>query len=188
MYRKVSSGIMRSSLFLPVVAVALGAVCLLLATACTPSRPAIRIYPMGEKASAGLIVYSLLESAWKTQLGEPSSPRLPRDRFLLLRLGVTNGGPNDADIPLTTLVSTEGKEYPELSDGGGVEDWLGLLRTLKSNETTFGWVLFDAPRGDYQLRVSDDAFDPADAKLALIQVPLRLEGQSIYLPESKKMR
>jgi len=162
--------------------------CCVLASACSPNRTVVRLYTMGEKADAGLIVYSVLESAWKTQLGEALSPRLPRDRFLLLRLGVTNGGPNEAAIPLTTLVSPEGKEYPELSDGAGVEDWLGVLRRLKSNETTFGWVLFDVPRGDYQLRVSDDAFDPADAKLALIQVPLRLEGKTDYLPQSAPNR
>jgi hypothetical protein len=137
---------------------------------------------MGEKADAGHIVYSVLESAWKTQLGEGHSLRLPHDRFLLLRLSVTNGGPDEAGIPLTTLVSPSGKEYPELTDGAGVEDWLGVLRRLKPNETTFGWALFDAPREDYQLRVSNDAFDPANAKLALIQVPLRLEGKTEYLP------
>ena len=87
------------------VSAALAAICGLLATACTPQRPAIRSYAMGEKAAAGLIVYSVLESVWRSQLGESHSPRLPRHRFLLLRLGVTNGGPSEAAIPLTTLVS-----------------------------------------------------------------------------------
>jgi hypothetical protein len=52
----------------------------------------------------------------------------------------------------------------------------------------FGWVAFDAPRGDYRLRVSDDAFDPADSKLALIELPLRMEAASEYLPDSRKNR
>jgi hypothetical protein len=179
---------MRPSSVHNLIRAALVVVCRLLASACSPTRTVVHLYAMGERADAGLIVYSVLESAWKTQLGEDHSPRLPRERFLLLRLGVTNGSPNEVAIPLTTLVSPEGKEYPELSDGAGVEDWLGVLRRLKSNETTFGWVLFDVPRGDYQLRVSDDAFDPADAKLALIQIPLRLEGKTDYLPRSEPNR
>lgn len=143
---------------------------------------------MGERAEAGLVVYNVLESTWKTQLGEALSARMPHDRFLLLRLSVTNGSAQEVSIPLTTLISADGREFAELSDGTGVDDWFGMLRRLKPNETTFGWVLFDAPRGDYQLRVSDDAFDPADAKLALIQIPLRLADKSDYLPESKPNR
>ena len=160
----------------------------LVSLACSSNRPAIRLYTMGERADAGLIVYNVLESSWRNQLGEAPTARLPHNRFLLLRLSVTNGGPQEASIPLTTLISPGGTEFTELSDGTGVDDWLGVLRRLKPNETTFGWVLFDAPRGDYQLRVSDDAFDPADAKLALIQIPLRLENKSEYLPESKPNR
>jgi hypothetical protein len=164
-----------------VCAVLAALLCLLL-SACSQDRPVIRTYAMGEKAEAGLIVYSVLEFAWRTQLGEAPNARLPRDRFLLLRLSVTNGSPHEVAVPLVTLVSMGGKEYPELTDGAGVEDWFGVLRRLEPNETAFGWVLFDAPRADYQLRVSDDAFDPADAKLALIQIPLRLEGKPDYLP------
>lgn len=164
------------------------AVSCLLASACAPDRALIRSYTIGERADAGLIIYTALEAAWKSQLGEPPAARMPQDRFLLVRLRVTNSSPHEASIPLTTLVAPSGKEYPELSDGEGVEEWLGVLRNLKPNETIYGWVLFDAPRGDYQLRVSDDAFDPADAKLALIQIPLRLEATSDYLPETKKNR
>ncbi|MFB3776259.1 MAG: DUF4352 domain-containing protein [Bryobacteraceae bacterium] len=157
-------------------------------TACTPKATAIRSYTIGEQADAGLIIYTALEAVWRPQLGEAPAPRLPHDRFLLVRLRITNSSPHDASVPLTTLVSPSGREYAELTDGEGVEDWLGVLRHLKPNETVFGWALFDAPRGDYQLRVSDDAFDPADAQLALIQIPLRLEATSEYLPESKKNR
>jgi hypothetical protein len=157
-------------------------------SACAPNRTVIRSYTIGERADAGLIIYTALEAAWKSQLGQPPASRLPQDRFLLVRLRVTNSSPQEASIPLATLVAPSGKEYAELSDGEGVEEWLGVLRRLKPNETVFGWVLFDAPRGDYQLRVSDDAFDPADARMALIQIPLRLEATSDYLPETKKNR
>jgi hypothetical protein len=114
--------------------------------------------------------------------------RVPQHGFLLMRLSITNGSPNQISAPPTTLVSTSGVEYAELTEGEGVDDWLGVLRRLNTTETVFGWVLFDAPRGDYQLRVSDDAFDPADARLAMIQIPLRLESQSEFLPGTKANR
>ncbi|HSW50980.1 MAG TPA: DUF4352 domain-containing protein [Bryobacteraceae bacterium] len=165
--------------------VALSCLCL---AACTPERTVIRSYTIGERADAGLIIYTALEAVWRPQLGESAAPRLPQDRFLLVRLRITNSSPHETSVPVTTLVSSSGREYQELSDGEGVEDWLGVLRHLKPNETMFGWVVFDAPRGDYQLRVSDDAFDPADARLALIQLPLRLEAASEFLPDARKNR
>ena len=145
----------------------------------------MRIYAMGERAEVGPLVYNVLEVTWRTQLGEGAQLRVPQNRFLLVRLSITNGSPETVSAPHTVLVSPSGTEYPELTEAEGMDDWLGLLRRLKSAETVLGWVLFDAPRGDYQLRVSDDAFDPADARLALIQVPLRLEAKSDLLPDAK---
>jgi len=167
--------------------IAVGMACMLTA-GCSPSREPIKLYAMGERAEAGFLVYNVLEAVWRDSLGEDANLRVPQHRFLLLRLSITNGGPQEASIPLTTLVSSEGKEFPESTNGEGVENWLGIVRHIKATETVFGWILFDAPRGDYQLRVSDDAFDPADAKLALIQIPLRLESKSDFLPDAGQRR
>ncbi|MCC7174430.1 MAG: DUF4352 domain-containing protein [Bryobacterales bacterium] len=161
---------------------------LLAASACVKQKAPVEVYAMGERAEAGSLVYNVLEAAWKTQLGEGPHLRVPGNRFLLLRLSITNGGPTEASVPAMTLVSSSGTEYPELTEGESVEDWLGVLRRLKATETIFGWALFDAPRGDYELRVSDDALDPSEARLALIQIPLRLEQRSDYLPESRANR
>jgi hypothetical protein len=49
-------------------------------------------------------------------------------------------------------------------------------------------VLFDVPRADYRLRVADYAFDPADAKIALIEVPIRMAAGSDYLPGNGPLR
>ena len=188
MYREVPQSV-SSLLRLSSISLITAASILLLATsACTQEAPATRLYAMGERAEAGPLVYNVLEATWKGQLGEGAHLRVPLNRFLLLRLSITNGSPNQLSAPPTTLVSTSGVEYAELTDGEGVDDWLGVLRRLNSTETVFGWVLFDTPRGDYQLRVSDDAFDPADARLALIQIPLRLESQSEFLPGTKVNR
>jgi hypothetical protein len=161
---------------------------LTLTTGCTSKRPVVRTYTIGERAEAGLAFYTALEAVWKSQMGEEPAVRMPQNRFLLIRMRMTNSSPQEMSVPLMHLVAPSGEEYVELSDGAGVEDWLGVIRRLKPNETLFGWVLFDAPRGDYHLRVSDDAFDPADAKVALIQIPIRLESGAEYLPEAKEDR
>lgn len=160
----------------------------LAALSCAPGGREVRIYAMGERAPAGKLVYSVLEASWKRQLGDPVSPRMPQREFLLLRLSVTNGGAVEAAVPAATLVAASGSEYPELHDGSGVEDWLGVIRHLKPNDTDYGWIVFDAPRGDYQLRVTDDAFDPADAIVSLIQIPLKMESKSEVLPDPKLNR
>jgi hypothetical protein len=161
---------------------------LVLMAGCTSKGTVLRTYTIGEQAQAGLLYYTALEAAWKSQLGQTDTIRMPESRYLLIRMRVTNSSPQEASIPLMHLIAQSGQEYIELSDGEGVEDWLGVIRRLKPNETLFGWVLFDVPRGEYRLRVSDDAFDPVDAKLALIELPLRLEATSEYLPEAKKDR
>jgi hypothetical protein len=134
-------------------------------------------YEMGEQAEAGPLVYTVLEAEWWTQLGEGVNVRMPQHRLLLLRLSVTNSGATECLIPTMTLVGSGGESYQELSDGEGVDDWLGVLRRLRPTETMHGRVLFDAPRGDYQLRVTDDAFEPEMAQVALVDIPLRFESK-----------
>jgi hypothetical protein len=171
-----------------VILLTLAATCGLLALGCARDRPSVRTYPMGERAEAGSIVYSVIEARWSTRLGEGAAARMPDNRFMLLRLSVTNGGTKEISVPSATLVADGGQTYSELTDGAGVEDWLGVLRKLKPAETVHGWILFDAPRADYHLRVTDDAFDPADARIALIQVPVRLESGPEYLPPAESTR
>ena len=156
-------------------------------TGCS-TAPGVKIVSMGSRAEAGLIVYTVLEAQWKSQLGDAESARIPGDRFLLLRLSITNGGPQEVSVPLTTLIGPGGDTHAELTDVSGVPDWLGTLRKLAPVETVFGWVAFDVPRSDYQLRVSNDAFDPADAKTALIEIPLRFESGPGILPPSNPRR
>jgi hypothetical protein len=153
---------------------------------CT-GRKVTPIVPMGERAEVGPFVYVVLEAQWKKQLGEELAPRLPVHQFLSLRVSVTNGSPRDFSVPRMFLVGPAGEEYPELTDGQGVDEWFGVLRRVAPVETVTRWVLFDVPRTSYKLRVSDDAFDPADVLSALIEIPIRLESSSSdYLPPSKK--
>ncbi len=156
-------------------------------TGCS-TAPGVKIVSMGSRAEAGLIVYTVLEAQWKSQLGGTESARIPSKRFLLLRLSITNGSSQEVSVPLTTLIAPGGDTHAELTDGRNVPDWLGTLRKLAPVETVFGWVAFDVPRSDYRLRVSDDAFDPADARITLIEIPLRYESGSGLLPPSNPGR
>jgi hypothetical protein len=163
----------------------LGIVLCVVVAGCTP-RKTVRIVPMGERAEVGPFVYSVLEAQWKSQLGDQIAPRLPAHRFLLLRVSVTNGSPRVFSVPRMVLLGAAGDEYPELTDGEGVDEWFGVLRRVAPVETVTRWILFDVPRNSYHLRVSDDAFDPADVKSALIEIPIRMESSaSDYLPPSR---
>ena len=164
----------------------MGACCAQLASC--GRAPATPVYQMGERAEIASVVYSVLEARWVQQLGEGPSPRLPRASFLLLRVSATNGSTRHFTIPQMVLVAPTKEEHPELSEGEGVADWIGLLRGVEPLETKTGWVLFDVPHADYRLRVADDAFDPADAKTALIEVPIRLAAGSDYLPRIDPVR
>jgi|WetSurMetagenome_2_1015567.scaffolds.fasta_scaffold138337_2 hypothetical protein len=151
----------------------------------TPVTP---VYQMGERAEIGSFVYSVLEARWVQQLGEEPSPRLPKASFLLLRVSATNGSTRDFTIPQMVLVAPTREEHSELSEGEGVADWMGIIRGVEPLETKTRWVLFDVPPADYRLRVADDAFDPADAKTALIEVPIRLAAGSDLLPANNPVR
>ena len=149
---------------------------------CSSTGSATRIYQMGERAEVGSLVYSVLECRWATQFGEGAGSRTPRDRFLLLRLSVTNSSSREVSVPLTAVETAGGSSFDELTQVEGVPEWLGVLRKLKPVETVFGWVVFDVPQGDYKLRVADDALIAEEARTALIEVPLRFGRTTDFLP------
>ena len=144
---------------------------------------------MGERVPIGQITYSVVESAWKTQLGESFQARSPQQRFLLIKLSVTNGSGQDISVPLLTLEGTNGMTYRELDKGDGVDTWFGLLRTISPGQTQQGNLLFDVPLSSYKLRVPDIA-DPGLEKYVTVQIPLQLDSdlpiQSPIAPESLK--
>ena len=112
-------------------------------------------FSMGERVPIGQMTYSVVESAWKTQLGQGFKIRTPEQRFLLIKVSVTNGTGKDVSIPLLTLEGTNGQTYRELADGDGVDNWFGVLRTISPGQTQQGNVVFDVPLTSYKLRVPD---------------------------------
>ncbi len=158
------------------IGIAIATVAALAALACSrPQEVQTRVFRMGERVPAGPLIYSVLDTEWRTQLGEGTEARLPKNRFLILQLTVTNSGGKEITLPPTTLEDATGKTYPEEPQGTGVTNWLGILRKLAPAQTDQGRIIFDAPPGAYRLRVTDDNPELGKEKFALIDIPLRLE-------------
>jgi hypothetical protein len=146
-------------------------------------------YSMGERVPVGQLTYSVVDSAWRNQLGESFRVRSPEQRFLLIRVSVTNGTGKEVSIPLLTLEGTNGQTYRELANGEGVENWFGLLRTISPGETQQGNVVFDVPLTSYKLRVPDIA-DAGLERYVAVVIPLRIDAdlpiQSPIAPDNLK--
>ena len=126
------------------------------------------IYAAGDKATVGTLVYNVTDTEVADQLGDNPNERTPQDRFFLVRVSVSNSGPEDQPIPAMALVDDAGHSYTELADGTGVTNWLGVVRKVGPTQTEQGYVLFDAPTKHYRLRLND----ANDDKEIAIDVPL----------------
>jgi hypothetical protein len=161
----------------------------LLISGCSKPPETRSEYSMGERVPVGQMTYIVVESAWRNQLGESFQARSPEQRFLLVKISVTNGTGKEVSIPLLTLEGNNGQTYRELADGKGVDNWFGLLRTLSPAETQQGNILFDVPLTSYKLRVPDIS-DPGLERFVSVQIPLRLDSdlpiQSPITPDSLK--
>jgi Domain of unknown function (DUF4352) len=149
------------------------AVCALTIGACRKGRDSsfIGTFHMGERVQMGAMVYQVLESEWRTELG--SGGRTPKDRYLFLRLSITNGAGSPDSVSALTLEGN-GKTYTEVSeDMDKVDNWLGLLRNVGGSQTEQGWIVFDAPVGAYKLVITHG--DIGEEKYAHVDIPVQLE-------------
>jgi hypothetical protein len=133
-------------------------------------------FTMGERVPVGQLTYTVVESTWRTQLGEGFKIRTPEQRFLLIRLSVTNGTGKDVSVPLLTLEGPNGQTYQEIADGDGVDNWFGLIRTISPGQTQQGNVLFDVPLTSYKIRLPD-LNDSGFEKFATVPIPLRMDPE-----------
>jgi len=162
----------------------LGAVCgmaLVLALASCRKDPgsSTRIWRMGEQVQVGPLIYSVIEAEWHGHLAAGGKERLPQNRFLIVRVSVTNSGGREVGVPGMVLETPQGESYYEDPDGEGVPDWLPGLRRLAPAETREGRILFDAPQKSYRLRVQEEGMpEQPEEKLAsaLIDIPLDLRA------------
>ncbi len=134
---------------------------LLCLAGCTSSAPEnhdeVRVVPAGEKATIGHLSYNVVDSQILNQLGDPTAPRVPHDRFIMVQIAVTNTSNVDNPIPAIEMIGDNGKTYSEQTDGTGVANWLGIIRHVGAGLTVRGNVLFDAPAAHYQLKFSDES-------------------------------
>lgn len=137
------------------------------------AKPTLQV-KMGETATLGSMAYTVTEAEWLDQLGEGSAAeaRLPKNRFLAVRMSVTNGGARTYAIPNAELIDSRGDAHPELVDASGLADWFGALRTIEPTQTEHGRIIFDVPIGTYKLKVTEDAED-GRAQAALIELPFQ---------------
>lgn len=137
------------------------------------SRHDPKVYHMGEPVRTGPLVYSVLDTEWLDQIGDPLAPRLPHDHFLSVRISVTNAGSATSGVPPLKIANSHGVIFAEINDAKDLPEWLGYIRSVRPAETLHGRLLFDAPTGDYSLKVADDA-DPENQSTATVQMPLEL--------------
>jgi len=136
-----------------------------------------RVWRMGEQVKVGPLIYSVLEAEWHADLRAGDKQVVPQNRFLMVRLSVTNSGGQPVSVPGVSLEGAGGEAYYEQTEVEGVPDRLPPLRHLAPAETIVGRVLFDAPQNAYRLRVREEGEpDQPEDKLAaaLIDIPLNL--------------
>jgi hypothetical protein len=153
--------------------------CLAAGSACNPAAaPETQVHRMGDRVSAGSLVYNVFEDQWKAQLGQGPDARVPKDRFFLVRISVVNGGSGDLMIPALALVDDSSQTYQELSNGDQVPQWAGYLRRVKPAETLEGNLVFDVPPKHYRLRVTDEAGQNSRD----IDIPLNFTSETPEIP------
>lgn len=131
-------------------------------------------YQPGEVIAAGSLTYNVVQSSWRTELGDPLKRRTPQNRYLLITLAATNKGHESAAIPFFTLEGEGGQEYKEIEDGAGAENWFGLIREIPPQDTRQGNLVFDVPLKSYRLRLSDGGA-PGAEKYVWVDIPLNLD-------------
>jgi hypothetical protein len=149
-------------------------ICLLVSAGCGgkgKDASFIGTFRMGEKVQIGSVVYQILQSEWRTELG--SGGRTPRARYLFVRMSVTNE--SGSPVALSTLMlEGGGKTYAEVTeDMDKVNDWFGLLRNVGASQTEQGWVVFDAPMAAYKLVITHG--EVGEEKYAHVDIPVELE-------------
>lgn len=126
-----------------------------------------KVYRLGARAQAGPLIYTALSAEWREDAVERAGAGR---RLLVVRMSVTNSGAVTLPIPTLELVDRAGKTYAEITDAKDVPEWLGAIRMVEPAQTEHGSIAFDAPPGDYRLRVLHRS-EPDPPASALIDLP-----------------
>ncbi len=161
-----------SSRSLPLLLIAVAS---LVPAGCGARQSSTRLdYQMGERVTVGPLTYNVVETVWRSQLGEMFKIRIPRQRFLMITISVTNGGGKEVSVPLLSLENQNNQTFLESDSGEGVENWFGILRNLSPAQTQQGRAVFDVPLTSYRLRLPDGG-EPGTEKYAWVEIPLQMD-------------
>ena len=153
---------------------AVGAAALSLA-GCTQKQTSEQIsFQPGERIVAGPLVYNVVQTYWRTQLGELFGIRVPEQRYLLITLAATNSGSRNISVPFFTLEGPNHEQFRELERGDGVDNWFGLLREIPPGQTKQGNIVFDVPLTSYRLRLTDGG-ESGSERFVWVEIPLRMD-------------
>lgn len=114
----------------------------------------------------------MIEASWKSQIAAGDRSWVPTQRFLIVRLSVTNSSAETVAVPSLTLIDDGGRLYSESIGGAEIPNLWGLVRNLKPADTMEGAVLFDVEPKSYKLKLSDGA---ATGRIDLVEMPLQFE-------------
>ena len=128
---------------------------------------------MGERVPLGPYTYTVMEAEWKQELNGSKGKMLPKDRFLVLKLAVTNGGGERKSLSYLQIRDDKDKEFAEFTEVEGVPGWMGILRDIAVAGTEQGLIFFDVPLGHYRLVVNDGGA-PGEERTSLIDLPLSM--------------
>lgn len=156
---------------------------LLMLAGCHPAdkAPTQAEFQMGERFTVGPLTYNVQESAWRSQLGDVNRPRHAEQRFLLVSLSIQNNSNSEVTIPPFVVKTASGQEFTELSNGEGVDRWLGLIRTIKPKQFMDGVVLFDVALATYRLKLTESG-DNDQERVAFVPIPARIEVEQPIAP------
>jgi hypothetical protein len=148
---------------------------ILLLSGCNSEDKPLPMFSVGEPAPTGHLTYTVRSTEWLNQIGEAPTIKTPQNRFLAVRISVTNGSMQETLLPSLKLMGGGFDDTAEI-DASGLPEWLGTIRRVGPAMTRTGFVVFDVPRNSYRLKVSDSEFD--DEKAVLIDIPLQLDSGS----------
>lgn len=144
------------------------------------SRP-VRTYVMGDRVELGHMVYTVYETRWLTQIGDPGpNARIPQNRFLLVRMTAGTTETSEVFVPNMSVEDDSGKSYPEVRNGEGVPQWMGFLHAVSTDTPASGNVAFDVPPAHYKLHLADENSD----NTATVDLPLTFRSDAPELPDS----
>ena len=132
------------------------------------------VYKMGDKVPVGTVVYTVLEADWRSELAGEGLPQTPKNRFLVLKVSITNGGGAQVAIPMLTVENVRKESAMEVQEVKNLPNWLGIVRLINPAQTDTGYIVFDVPTGAYKLRTTD-AKEPGAETTRLVDIPLSLE-------------